>query len=134
MEATRRLIQTVRFILVGAVVMYAFVVWRLHSSATPDPIMLRVIAGVCVSEVVIVFVMRRLRLSPPRGHTREPARGSKGFGSFAAGLRRYLRYQLVNRTLWAGVALSGILYVRSRAILLRWSGADLVLSYEGASE
>jgi hypothetical protein len=44
--------------------MYALVIWRLPSSATPNPIMLRVITAVCVSEVVIVFVMRRLRLSP----------------------------------------------------------------------
>lgn len=44
--------------------MYALAVWRLPSSATPNPVMLRVITAVCVSEVVIVFVMRRLRLSP----------------------------------------------------------------------
>src|SRR5271155_2911722 len=64
MKTTRRFIQTVRFILAGTVVMYALMVWRLPSSATPNPIMLRVIAGVCVSEVVIVFVMRRVQLSP----------------------------------------------------------------------
>jgi len=64
MKATHRFIQTVRFILAGTVVMYALVVWRLPSSATPNPIVLRVIAAVCVSEVVIVFVMRRVQLSP----------------------------------------------------------------------
>ncbi len=44
--------------------MYALVVWRVPSSGTPNPIMLRAIAGLCVSEVVIVLVMRRVRLLP----------------------------------------------------------------------
>jgi hypothetical protein len=64
MEATRKFIQTVRFILAGAVVIYALLVWWLPSSATPNPIILRVITGVCVLEVVVVFVRRRVRLSP----------------------------------------------------------------------
>jgi hypothetical protein len=46
MEATRKFIQIVRFVLLGAIVIYGLIVFRLPSSATPKPIVLQAITRV----------------------------------------------------------------------------------------
>ena len=64
MAATRRFIQTVRFCLAGAIVMYGLVVFRLPSSATPNPVLLRALTVVAVSIAILIFVMRRIQVLP----------------------------------------------------------------------
>ncbi|MGO9084239.1 MAG: hypothetical protein ACLQBK_03360 [Candidatus Sulfotelmatobacter sp.] len=44
--------------------MYAFVILRLPSSATPNPIMLRALTVVAVSITILIFVMRRIQVLP----------------------------------------------------------------------
>ena len=55
MIATRKFIQTVRFVLAGAVVMYGFAVFRLPSSAKPNPSMLRALSVLAVSMAILLF-------------------------------------------------------------------------------
>jgi hypothetical protein len=63
-EATRKFIQTVRFILAAAVVMYLLVVLRLPSSAKANPIILRVLTLVAVSIAILILVMRKIQVLP----------------------------------------------------------------------
>lgn len=64
MEETREFIQTVRFILAGAIVMYVLVVLRLPSSATANPTILRALTVVAVAITILIFIMRRLQVFP----------------------------------------------------------------------
>lgn len=59
MEATRKFIQIIRFALAAAVVLYLFVILRLPSSATPNPIIHRVLTVVCVTLAIGTFVLRK---------------------------------------------------------------------------
>jgi hypothetical protein len=63
MQSSRRLIQTVRFAMLVSVALYAWLVWRLPSTATPNPTFFRAIAAVAVFLVIVIFVTRRTRLS-----------------------------------------------------------------------
>ncbi len=62
MEASRRLIQTVRVFLAGAVVMYLFVILRIPSSTAPNPVVFRAIGVVAIIEAVLIFAIRRVWL------------------------------------------------------------------------
>ncbi|HET6181560.1 MAG TPA: hypothetical protein VFE61_31870 [Candidatus Sulfotelmatobacter sp.] len=64
MNAARRTLQIIRFFMVGSIVMYWFLVWRLPSSATPSAIAFKVITALAVSLVAIIFVIRRTRVFP----------------------------------------------------------------------
>jgi len=86
MEAARKFIQIVRFVFLGVVVLYALLVLRLPSSATPDLVILRAITVVAVSQVVLIFVMRKIHVSPAEAvlgkrpeDTKALARWRKGY-------------------------------------------------------
>lgn len=64
MLATRKFIQRVRLTLGGAIVIYAFLVLRLPSSAIPNPVLLRTLTGLAVSTIILIFVMRRIQVFP----------------------------------------------------------------------
>ena len=74
MEATRKFIQTVRFVLVAAVVMYLLVILRLPSSAASNPSVLRVLGAVALIQTIIIFVMTE---SPSSSSTFPPASPAK---------------------------------------------------------
>jgi hypothetical protein len=63
-QASRRLIQIVRFFLLGSIVVYAGLAWRLPSNVDPNPLIFRVITMLSVSMVIIVFAIRRVRVLP----------------------------------------------------------------------
>lgn len=63
MEAARKIIQIIRFALAAFVVMYLFVILRLPSSVTPNPIVHRALTMLCVALVIVIFVLRRTLVS-----------------------------------------------------------------------
>jgi hypothetical protein len=48
--------------MLGSVALYAWLIWCLPSSATPNPIVFRAIAAMAVLLVVVIFVMRRIQV------------------------------------------------------------------------
>jgi len=46
--------------MLGSIVLYAWLIWRLPATATPNPVVFRAIAAVAVSLVIVIFVMRRI--------------------------------------------------------------------------
>jgi len=64
MEAARKFIQIVRFVLVAVLVMYVYVVLKIPSKAVPNPVMLRVFTAVSIAIVILIFVMRRVKTLP----------------------------------------------------------------------
>ena len=101
MEAARKFIQTVRLILAGAVVMYAFIALRFPSSATPNPIILRALTVLAVSLVVAVFVMRRIQVLPVETALEKEPQDTKALGRWRQGY-------LVTYTLSLSIALYGL--------------------------
>jgi len=61
-EASRKFIQTVRFALAAAVVVYLLVTLRLPSAATPNPVMLRALGVVAITETILIYVVRRIQV------------------------------------------------------------------------
>ncbi len=101
MEAARKFIQTVRFILAGAVGMYAFVVFRLSSHATANPIVLRALTVVAVSMVILIFLMRRIQVLRAESILQINPEDAKG-------LARWRQGYLVTYTLSLSIALYGL--------------------------
>lgn len=101
MEATRKFIQTVRSILAGAIVMYVFVVLRLPSSATPKPIVFKAVTLLAVSITILIFVLRRLQVSPAEAILRTQPEDAKALARLRLGY-------LVIYTLSLSIALYGV--------------------------
>lgn len=55
MEAARKTIQIMRFVFAGTVVIYLFVIFRLPSAATPNPIIHRALTVLCVTLAIVIF-------------------------------------------------------------------------------
>jgi hypothetical protein len=100
-EATRKFIQIVRFILAGAVVMYLFVVLRLPSSATANPIILRALTFLAVSMAILILVMRRIQVLPAEAILRTQPQDKKA-------LARLRQGYLITYTLSLSIALYGL--------------------------
>jgi hypothetical protein len=100
-ESTRKFIQTVRFILAAAVVMYVFVVLRLPSSAKPNPMILRALAALAVLITILIFVMRRIQVSPAEEILRDQPQDAKA-------LARLRQGYLITYTLSLSIALYGV--------------------------
>jgi|SRR5271157_3674331 len=64
MQAARRFIQTIRFVMLGSIVAYGYIVWWLPSAAIPNPLLFRVLTALSVTLVVGIFVLRRLQVLP----------------------------------------------------------------------
>jgi hypothetical protein len=64
MQSTRKFIQTVRYILAAAVVMYLLVILRIPSSTTANPVMLRALGVLAIAETILIFVLRRIQVLP----------------------------------------------------------------------
>jgi len=60
MQATRRFIQTIRFVLGTAVLLYLLVILRIPSSATPSPVILRALSLVAIIHAILIFIVRRI--------------------------------------------------------------------------
>jgi hypothetical protein len=101
MVATLKFIQTVRFVLAGAVVMYAFVIFRLPSSAKPNPTMLRALTVVAVSVAILIFVMRRIQVLPAEAILQGQPQDAKA-------LARLRQGYLVTYALSLSIALYGV--------------------------
>jgi len=101
MEAARKLIQIVRFVLAGAIVMYAVVALRLPSSVTPKPITLRALTVVAVSIVVLIFVMRRIQVLPTETILEKQPQDAKA-------LARWRQGYIVTYALSLSIALYGL--------------------------
>ena len=101
MEAARKFIQIIRFVFLGAIVFYALVVLRLPSSATPKPILLRVLTLLSVFLVVLVFVMRRIQVLPAEAILEKQPQDAKA-------LARWRQGYIVTYTLSLSIALYGL--------------------------
>jgi hypothetical protein len=101
MEATRKFIQIVRFVLLSAIVIYGLIVFRLPSSATPKPVVLRAITVLTVSLVVLLFVMRRIQVHPAAAILEKQPQDAKA-------LARWRQGHLVTYTLSLSIALYGL--------------------------
>lgn len=101
MEATRRFIQIVRFVLLGAIVVYGLLVSRLPSKATPKPVILQVITVLAVSLVVLLLVMRRIQVAPAEARLEKQPQDVKA-------LARWRQGYLVTYTLSLSIALYGL--------------------------
>ena len=100
-EASRKFIQTVRFILAVAVVMYLLVILRLHSSAKANPIILRAIGLVAITEAILIFVLRRIQTLPLEALLENQSQDAKV-------LFRWRQSYLVNYCLSLSIALYGL--------------------------
>jgi len=101
MEAARKFIQTVRFILLGAIVIYGLIVFRLPSSATPKPVVLQAITVLAVSLMVLLFVMRRIQVHSAEAILEKQPQDEKA-------LARWRQGHLVTYTLSLSIALYGL--------------------------
>jgi len=101
MESTRRFIQTVRFILLGAIVIYGLIVLRLPSSATPKPVVLQAITVLAASLVVLLFVMRRIQVRPAEAILEKQPQDAKA-------LARWRQGHLVTYILSLSIAFYGL--------------------------
>jgi hypothetical protein len=101
MKAARKFIQTVRFILLGAIVMYGLLVLRLPSSATPNPIVLRVLTVVAGAIVVLLIVMRRIQVLTAEAILEKQPQDAKA-------LARWRQGHLVTYILSLSIALYGL--------------------------
>jgi hypothetical protein len=101
MEAARKFIQTIRFVLAGAIAIYALMVLRLPSSATPKPITLRALTVVAVSIVILIFVMRRIQVLPTEAILEKQPQDAKA-------LARWRQGYIVTYALRLSIALYGL--------------------------
>jgi hypothetical protein len=101
MNAARKFIQTVRFILLGAIVVYGMLVLRLPSSATSKPIVVQALTVVAVSLVILLFVMRRIQVLPAEAILQEQPQNAKA-------LARWRQGYLVSYILSLSIALYGL--------------------------
>lgn len=81
--------------------MYAFVVFRLPSHATANPIILRALTVVAISIVILIFVMRRIQVLPAESVLQINPEDAKG-------LARWRQGYLVTYTLSLSIALYGL--------------------------
>jgi hypothetical protein len=100
-EATRKFIPTVRFILAGAILMYVFAVLRLPSSATPNLIVFKAVTLMAVSMTILIFVRGRLQVFPAEAIVRDQPQDAKA-------LARLRQGYLVTYTLSLSIALYGV--------------------------
>jgi len=101
MESARKFVQTVRFVLLGAIVVYGLLVLRLRSSATSKPIVLQALTVLAVSLVVLLFVMRRIQVLPAEAILEKQPQDAKA-------LARWRQGYLVTYTLSLSIALYGL--------------------------
>jgi FtsH-binding integral membrane protein len=64
MENSRRSIQVIRFVMAGSIVVYGLLCWWLPTSVTPSVVVFRAVSLMSVLLVVVIFVMRRIQVSP----------------------------------------------------------------------
>jgi hypothetical protein len=64
MQTARRFIQTVRFFMLGSIVLYGYIAWRLPSSAAPNAFLFKVLTVLSIVLVVLIFAMRRIQVLP----------------------------------------------------------------------
>lgn len=102
MQATLKFIQTVRFVLGGAVVWYFFVILRIRSSATPNPVLLRALGVVAISQTIVMFVARRLQVIPAKAVLETQPEDKKALARLRIGC-------LITYTLCQSIALYGLL-------------------------
>lgn len=62
MEAARKFIQIVRAVLAVSIVMYVLMILQIPSSATPNPVMLRALGFVAITEAIFIVVLRRIQI------------------------------------------------------------------------
>jgi hypothetical protein len=101
LAATRKFIQTVRFLLAGAIVIYGWVVFRIPSSAIPNSILLRALTVVAVSMVILIFVMRRIQVLPAEAILQTQPQDAKALARLRLGY-------LITYTLSLSIALYGL--------------------------
>jgi hypothetical protein len=101
MQAARRFIQTIRFILLGAIVVYGLLVLQLRSSATSKPIVLHALTVLAVSLVVLLFVIRRIQVLPAEAILEKQPQDAKA-------LMRWRQGYLVTYCLSMSIALYGL--------------------------
>lgn len=64
MKQTLQLIQTVRVFLIGSILLYFWIVWKLPSSIVPNPFVFRVLTVVAVLMVIGIFLIRKIQVLP----------------------------------------------------------------------
>ena len=101
MRATRKFIQTIRFCLGAAVVIYLVVILRLPSSATPNPIFLRALGLVSITLAILIFVMRRILVKPAEAVLETQPEDKRALARLRAGF-------LITYALALSIALHGL--------------------------
>ena len=81
--------------------MYVFVVLRLPSSATPNPSFLKAVTLLAVSMVILIFVMRRLQVSPAEAILQSQPQDAKALAKLRLGY-------LITYTLSLSIAVYGV--------------------------
>ncbi len=127
MEGTRKFINTVRFILAGTIVMYALVVLRLPSSATPSPIILRALTVLAVLMTILIFVMRRIQVFPAEEILQSQPQDAKALGRLRLGY--LITYALSLSIALYGVALHFFGFSISQVTPFFIAGFALILFY-----
>jgi uncharacterized protein YqhQ len=85
MQATRKLIQIIRFALAGVVVMYLFIIVRIPSTTKPNLALLRGVGFLAVLDVILVFVMRRILVFPAEAVLQNQPQDAKALARWKAG-------------------------------------------------
>ena len=101
MQATVKFIQVVRFVLGVAVAMYFVVVLRIPSSVTPNPLMLRILGVVAISIAILIFVMRRIQVTPATDVLETQPEDNKALARLRTGF-------IITYTLSLSIALYGL--------------------------
>lgn len=85
MEAARKTIQIMRFVFAGTVVIYLFVIFRMPSSATPNPIIHRALTVLCVTLAIVIFALRKILLLPAEDTLQRNPQDAKALARWRVG-------------------------------------------------
>lgn len=101
MQSARKLIQIIRYALLGAVLLYLFLILRVPSTAKPNLMLWRAFGFLAIIDVILVFVIRRILVFPAEATLQNQPSDAKA-------LVRWKMGYLITYTLSLSIALYGL--------------------------
>jgi hypothetical protein len=101
MQTAHKLMQIIRFALLGAVLLYLFLILRVPSTAKPNLALLRAFGFLAIIDVILVFVIRRILVLPAEAALQNQPSDAKA-------LVRWKMGYLVTYALSLSIALYGL--------------------------
>jgi hypothetical protein len=125
MQTARRFIQMLRFFMLASIIIYGYIVWRLPSSAHPNPLLFKVLTALSIGLVILIFVMRRLQVHPVESALEVNPNDAAALGQWRQGY--VVSYALSEAIVLYGLVLHFLGFPAKRVIPFFVSGFALIL-------